>query len=89
MKIILPITAAILLTACAHNQQEVRGYGNDGLPSAEVVAFQQMDGRLKYGNARIEHDENRCAVYQGTAPDGQVKREALLDGAGKPICTRP
>jgi len=99
MKIILPFIAAIGLTACAQNQQAPQSYGNDmipaghpmgndALPSAEVIAFQQADARLKYGNARIEYDDNRCAVYQGTGPDGQMKREPLLDGAGKPICAR-
>lgn len=99
MKIILPIIVALVLNACAQNQQAPRSYGNDmlpaghpvgndALPSAEVIAFQKADSRLKYGNARIEHDDSSCALYQGTAPDGQVKREPLLDGAGKPICAR-
>lgn len=99
MKIILPIIAALGLTACAQNQHTPHSYGNDmlpaghpmgndALPSAEMIAFQQVDARLKYGNARIEHDDKWCAVYQGTAPDGQVKRELLLNRAGKPICVR-
>ncbi len=64
-----------------------RAYGNDALPSAEVTAFQKMDARLKYSNARIERDANGCAVYQGSTSDGQVRRETLRDASGQPICS--
>ncbi|SEN75725.1 hypothetical protein SAMN05192583_3482 [Sphingomonas gellani] len=62
-------------------------YGNDALPSAEVTAFQKTDARLRYRNARIERDARGCAVYQGTASDGRVRREALRNQAGRPICS--
>ncbi|MDJ0276442.1 hypothetical protein QLH51_06475 [Sphingomonas sp. 2R-10] len=65
-----------------------RHYGNDALPSAEVTAFQRTDARLRYRNARIERDGNGCAVYEGTARDGKVRRERLLSPSGQPICTR-
>ncbi|MGC5799691.1 hypothetical protein [Sphingomonas sp. NFX23] len=65
-----------------------RSYGNDMLPSAETIAFQKVDARLKYRNARIEYDARSCAVYQGTARDGRVRTEPLLSPEGRPICTR-
>ncbi len=65
-----------------------RSYGNDALPSAEVIAFQRTDARLHYRNARIEYDRNNCAVYQGVGPGGRTRSEPLRDAAGKAICTR-
>ncbi len=65
-----------------------RSYGNDALPSAEVIAFQRADARLRYRDARIEYDANNCAVYQGTAPNGRMRREPLRNQAGKAICAR-
>ncbi|MEH3046179.1 hypothetical protein [Sphingomonas adhaesiva] len=66
----------------------VRSYGNDALPSAEVVAFQQADKRLNYRNARIEYDAKGCALYQGTARNGRERKEMLRDSRGRPICSR-
>lgn len=63
-------------------------YGNDALPSAEVVAFQRTDARLHYRNASIEYDAKNCAVYQGSAPNGQVRREPLRGTNGRQICAR-
>jgi hypothetical protein len=99
MKRTVPIIVALALSACAQKQGEIRSYGNDmlpaaqpygndALPSAEVTAFQKVDARLKYGNARIEHDANGCAVYQGTASDGQVRQELLRDASNQAICVR-
>lgn len=65
-----------------------RSYGNDALPSAEVIAFQRTDARLRYRNARIEHDARGCAMYQGIAPNGQVRRTLLRNRAGQRICSR-
>ncbi len=65
-----------------------RSYGNDALPSAEVTAFQKIDARLGYRNARIEHDARGCAVYQGTARNGRMRSEPLLSPNGQPICIR-
>lgn len=65
-----------------------RSYGNDALPSAEATAFQKVDARLRYRNARIEHDARGCSVYQGTARNGRVRSEALRSLDGRPICTR-
>lgn len=65
-----------------------RSYGNDALPSAEVIAFQRTDARLHYRNARIEYDRNNCAVYQGVGPGGRTRSEPLRDAAGKAICAR-
>jgi hypothetical protein len=65
-----------------------RNFGNDALPSAEVIAFQRVDARLRYRDARIEYDADECAVYQGRARDGQVRRERLLSSSGRPLCTR-
>lgn len=99
MKLTLPFVAALALSACAQNQGEVRSYGNDmlpagqpygndALPSAEVTAFQKVDARLKYADARIEYDAKGCAVYQGADSKGQMQREPLRDTANKPICVR-
>lgn len=63
-------------------------YGNDALPSAEVTAFQRVDARLRYRDARIEHDARGCAVYQGTASNGRVRREPLRGPNNRPICAR-
>lgn len=65
-----------------------RSYGNDALPSAEMIAFQKVDARLRYRDARFEYDAERCAVYEGKAPDGQIRRERLISKAGRPFCTR-
>lgn len=65
-----------------------RSYGNDVLPSAETIAFQQANARLGYRNARIEHDARGCAIYRGTARDGRLKNEPLLSSDGQPICMR-
>jgi hypothetical protein len=63
-------------------------YGNDALPSAEVIAFQRIDARLRYRNPSIEYDAKNCAVYQGKAPSGQVRREPLRGANGRQICVR-
>jgi len=65
-----------------------RSYGNDALPSAEMIAFQKVDARLRYRDARFEYDAEECAVYQGKAPNGQIRRERLLSESGRPFCTR-
>lgn len=65
-----------------------RSYGNDMLPSAEMIAFQKVDARLRYRDARFEYDAQNCAVYQGKARDGRVRSERLLSEAGRPFCTR-
>lgn len=67
---------------------EEHSFGNDMLPSAEMIAFQKVDARLKYRNARIEYDARSCAVYQGTARNGRVRTEPLRSPEGRPICTR-
>ncbi|RSU45463.1 hypothetical protein [Sphingomonas sp. S-NIH.Pt15_0812] len=64
-----------------------RSYGNDALPSAEMIAFRKVDARLRYREARLEYDAKECAMYQGKAPNGQVRRERLLSEAGRPFCT--
>jgi hypothetical protein len=64
-----------------------RSYGNDALLSAEMIAFQKVDARLGYRDARFEYDAEECAVYQGKAPDGKVRRERLLSASGRPFCT--
>ncbi len=65
-----------------------RSYGNDALPSAEMIAFQKVDARLRYRDARFEYDAEQCALYQGKAPDGRIRRERLLSESGRPFCTR-
>ncbi|WP_198970167.1 hypothetical protein [Xylophilus sp. ASV27] len=88
MKIIPVAIAVLALAACAQTQKTGVSYGNDMLPSAEVTAFEQTHARLKYAGAKIEHDTNGCAVYEGVAPDGKVRREPLLDASKQPICVR-
>lgn len=61
-------------------------YGNDALPSAEVIAFKRTDARLRYRSASIEYDAKNCAVYQGSAPNGQLRREPLRGTDGRQIC---
>lgn len=65
-----------------------RSYGNDALPSAEVKAFQRLDKRLSYRDARIEYDAKGCAVYQGRARNGRIRQEVLRDPRGRAICPR-
>ncbi|WP_028964953.1 hypothetical protein [Sphingomonas phyllosphaerae] len=65
-----------------------RSYGNDALPSAEVKAFQRLDKRLSYRDARIEYDAKGCAVYQGKARSGRIRQEVLRDPRGRAICPR-
>lgn len=61
-------------------------YDNDALPSAEVSAFQAVDARLGYRNARIEYDDRNCAVYQATGRDGRTYRELLRNPDNTTIC---
>lgn len=61
-------------------------YGNDALPSAEVTAFQALDARLAYPDARIEYDAGDCAVYAATGPDGRTYRELLRNPDNTTIC---
>ncbi len=80
--------AVLALGACAHRQPEERSYGNDGLPSAEVTAFQAMHARLNYADARIGHDAQNCATYEGRTADGRAASQPLVDAAGNRICYR-
>ncbi len=91
MKALLFILSAALIAGCAQSKPAttvLHSYGNDGLPSAEVTAFQAADARLKYQKARIEYDPKGCARYQGVAPDGQLRSEPLLDARSQPICAK-
>ncbi|KWS07277.1 hypothetical protein AL065_08695 [Pseudomonas amygdali pv. ulmi] len=91
MKTLLFILSAALIGGCAQHKPATTAphpYGNDGLPSAEVTAFQAADARLKYRKARIEYDHKGCARYQGVAPDGQIRSEQLLDARSQPICAK-
>lgn len=81
--ILVPVLA---LAACTHPGETTRSHGNDMLPSAETTAFQAADARLNWKNARIEYDARECAVYLGTAPDGQLRSEPLLGTNGQPLC---
>ena len=88
MRFLLIALGSLCLSACAPSGPKAVSYGNDALPSAEVLAFQRVDARLKYRNATIERDAANCAVYRGTASDGQVRSEPLTNEAGQPICVR-
>lgn len=91
MKALLLLTYAALLVGCAESKPVpvVRhSYGNDGLPSAEVIAFQKAHARLQYAEAHIEYDPKGCAHYQGVAPDGKIRSELLLDAQSQPICAK-
>lgn len=66
--------------------QAERSYGNDGLQSAESVAFQAVDARLRYANARIEYDARGCALYQATGPNGRTYQEPLRNPDNTTIC---
>jgi hypothetical protein len=88
MKKILLLICAFGLTACAtHHTNITRSYGNDALPSAEVIAFEKVDKRLKYPNAHIEYDENMCANYQAILKNGTLYRQPLLGENNQPLCT--
>lgn len=65
-----------------------RSYGNDALPSAEMIAFRKVDARLRYRDAHFEYDAEECAVYQGKASNGQIRRERLVSDSGRPFCSR-
>lgn len=91
MKALFLLTSVALLAGCAqsHPAPPVQhSYGNDALPSDQVIAFQTADARLKYKDARIEYDRRSCALYRGVAPDGQVRSEPLLDTRSQPICLK-
>ncbi len=91
MKALLFTLSSALIAGCAQSKPAttvLHSYGNDGLPSAEVTAFQAADARLKYHKARIEYDPKGCARYQGVAPDGQLRSEPLLDARSQPICAK-
>lgn len=61
-------------------------YGNDMVPSAEVVAFERADARLNHANAQIGRDADGCATYSATLPIGTPYSELLRDEAGRTIC---
>ncbi|MBB3844603.1 hypothetical protein FHT13_002222 [Xanthomonas arboricola] len=89
MRPVLFFSLAALCASCAHTEQpKQHAYGNDALPSAESVAFEKTDARLRYRDARIEWDAKQCAVYQGVAADGQIRSEALHDAEGWPLCAK-
>lgn len=87
MKSLATVVSALLLLGCAEARAGSVGYGRDALPSAEVEAFQRLDARLKYRDARIGYDARNCAVYEGRTR-GRIHRRALRDARGRPICTR-
>lgn len=80
------LTAAVALSACEPVGERTVSYGNDALPSREMIAAAELDRRLGYANSTIEWDANNCAVYQGT-DKGQVKRVPLNDPDGRQICS--
>lgn len=59
---------------------------DDMLPSAEVAAFQRVDARLGYEDARIGYDPDGCAIYEATGPDGRPYAESLRGEDRGPIC---
>lgn len=61
-------------------------YGNDALPSAEMTAFQTLNARLGYRDARIGYDARDCAIYQATGPDGRPYQELLRNPDNTTIC---
>ncbi|MFF8801800.1 MULTISPECIES: hypothetical protein [unclassified Methylobacterium] len=81
------LACAVLLIGCADGRAASVGYGNDALPSAEVRAFQRLDARLRYRDARIAYDGRHCAVYEGRTRRGRVQRQALRDERGRRLCT--
>lgn len=81
------IKAAREFGKLARDAQEAQARSGNGA-SAEVVAFQQTDARLRYSNATVVYDGRGCASYQGTTSDGRVANVPLQDGTGKRICRR-
>jgi hypothetical protein len=65
-----------------------RPHDSDTLRGAEMLAFQRIDKRLGYRNARIDHDTKGCAIYRGITHGGRDRREPLRDPRGRPICPR-
>ena len=62
MKLSMILVSSFVLFGCAQEQNKTVSFGNDGLPSAEVIAFQEVDKRLGYRNARIEFDAKDCVL---------------------------
>lgn len=85
-KLWLAIPIVIAMTGCSNTPKQTSSYGNDALPSREVLAFQKMDKELKFKNARIEYDKNSCTVYEGLNAKGEKEQRPLLDKNGKQIC---
>jgi hypothetical protein len=81
-RMVVAVDAELSAGASGHS------YGNDALPSAEVLAFQRADARLRYRHASIGYDANNCAVYEGAASNGQLRREPLRGTNGRQICAR-
>lgn len=71
----------------AQEAQQAQARSGSGA-SAEVVAFQQTDARLRYANASVVYDDKGCASYQGTTQDGRTASVPLQDASGKRICRR-
>ncbi|RVV99035.1 hypothetical protein EKE94_09185 [Mesobaculum littorinae] len=88
MKAISFLLAAGTLAACQTTETPTPtgNLENDMLPSAEVTAFEQVDQRLGYENARIRYDASNCAIYQATGPNGQGYSEPLRSASGDRIC---
>ena len=72
----------------APTEGTAQGYGNDMLPSADVIAVQNAEKQDGDTDARSEWDENSCAVYDGVAPSGERARHPLMGEDNQPICTR-
>ena len=60
----------------------------DALPSAEPVAFQRVEARLGYAEARIDFEASTCAAQSATGPGDAPCSEPPLDEAGRRICPR-
>ncbi|UQP98368.1 hypothetical protein [Xanthomonas arboricola] len=90
MKLGILSALALSLAACTPPPVTKEHKIDDGgMSSAEVKAFERAQTRHQYTDARIEWDVTNCAVYEGTAPNGQRQQQPLTKENGERICSNP
>lgn len=80
---LLLLALSFTLAACAHVDPAERAEAHR---SAALAAFQGADKTHGLHDARVVYDASDCAVYEGTADDGQIRQIPLKNWEGAPLC---
>lgn len=82
---VLLLVIPFSLAACTHMDPAER---EEAHRSVELAAFQGADKTHGFRDARVVYDARQCALYQGTADDGQIRQVPLKNWEGAPLCRR-